>query len=440
MAEGLLTLNNGTLTVIGDGTHFISENLTSGDFLYIEINSVPYTLPVDSVETEGALTLLRKYSGPTISGVPWVYIPRKSQNFIYAALADQIAESKRLSLNNEYNWQQLLTVDGIVTIRRPDGTTYDGMSWPYIEKVVKVADIELIRPFADQIHQDAQQVAIDKTASSDNAKGAALSAQAAKSSEAASSDNAKEAASSAQAARSSETASSDNAKEAASSAQAARSSEAASSGNAKEAASSAQASKASATDSEKSREETALLVEQARQAASTAAEDAVKEITENEDLTGPVGPTGAKGDKGDTGAQGPVGPAGAKGDKGDTGAQGPVGPAGAKGDKGDTGAQGPAGAPAGGLHAVGSFALAHLTASTSVTTAPGTSYAGSGLKVCGIVVDTDRRASFVIKGLSGKNTIGPYTLPGTWRSCGVISAEGLTSSWTLYAGLFQRIA
>lgn len=104
MAEGLLTLNNGTLTVIGDGTRFISENLTSGDFLYIEINSVPYTLPVDSVETEGALTLLRKYSGPTISGVPWVYIPRKSQNFIYiyAALADQIAESKRLSLNNEY--------------------------------------------------------------------------------------------------------------------------------------------------------------------------------------------------------------------------------------------------------------------------------------------------------------------------------------------------
>lgn len=440
MAEGLLTLNNGTLTVIGDGTRFISENLTSGDFLYIEINSVPYTLPVDSVETEGALTLLRKYSGPTISGVPWVYIPRKSQNFIYAALADQIAESKRLSLNNEYNWQQLLTVDGIVTIRRPDGTTYEGMSWPYIEKVVKVADIELIRPFADQIHQDAQQVAIDKTASSDNAKGAALSAQAAKSSEAASSDNAKEAASSAQAARSSETASSDNAKEAASSAQAARSSEAASSDNAKEAASSAQASKASATDSEKSREETALLVEQARQAASTAAEDAVKEITENEDLTGPMGPAGAKGDKGDTGAQGPVGPAGAKGDKGDTGAQGPVGPAGAKGDKGDTGAQGPAGAPAGGLHAVGSFALAHLTASTSVTTAPGTSYAGSGLKVCGIVVDTDRRASFVIKGLSGKNTIGPYTLPGTWRSCGVISAEGLTSSWTLYAGLFQRIA
>ncbi|EQC1554439.1 hypothetical protein ACY2PI_000652, partial [Citrobacter amalonaticus] len=289
MAEGLLTLNNGTLTVIGDGTRFISENLTPGDFLYIEINSVPYTLPVDSVEAEGALTLLRKYSGPTISGVPWVYIPRKSQNFIYAALADQIAESKRLSLNNEYNWQQLLTVDGIVTIRRPDGTTYDGMSWPYIEKVVKVADIELIRPFADQIHQDAQQVAIDKTVSSDNAKGAASSAQAAKSSEAASSDNAKEAASSAQAAKSSEAASSDNAKEAASSAQAARSSEAASSDNAKEATSSAQASKSSAEDSEKSREETASLVEQARQAASTAAADAVKEITENEDLTGPPG-------------------------------------------------------------------------------------------------------------------------------------------------------
>ena len=382
MAEGLLKLNNGDMTVIGDGTRFISENLTPGDFIYIEINSVPYTLPVDSVEAEERLTLLRKYSGPTISGVPWVYIPRKSQNFIYAALADQIAESKRLSLNNEYNWQQLLTVDGIVTIRRPDGTTYDGMSWPYIEKVVKVADIELIRPFADQIHQDAQQVAIDKTASSDNAKGAASSAQAARSSEAASSDNAKEAASSAQAARSSEAASSDNAKEAASS---------------------AQASKASATDSEKSREETALLVEQARQAASTAAEDAVKEITENEDLTGPVGPAGAKGDKGDTGAQGPVG------------------------------------APAGALNAVGSFVLAYLTTPKHAV-APGGSYAGSGLRSCGIVVNSDREASLTIQGINNGSSIGPYTLPGTWRNCSIVSTMGLTYSWNQTACLFQRIA
>ena len=164
---------------------------------------------------------------------------------------------------------------------------------------------------------------------------------------------------------------------------------------------------------------------------------------------GPVGATGAKGDKGDKGDIGPQGPVGAtgakgdKGDKGDIGPQGPVGATGAKGDKGATGAtgaQGPAGAPAGALNAVGAFALAHLTLSGSTIAIPGTSYAGSSLKSCAIVVDSERRASFVIKGLSGRETLGPYTLPGTWRACSLISTEGLTGSWTLYAGLFQRIA
>ncbi|WP_407163308.1 hypothetical protein [Citrobacter amalonaticus] len=167
---------------------------------------------------------------------------------------------------------------------------------------------------------------------------------------------------------------------------------------------------------------------------------------------GATGAKGDKGDKGDIGPQGPVGATGAKGDKGDKGdigPQGPVGATGAKGDKGDkgdkgatgaTGAQGPAGAPAGALNAVGAFALAHLTLSGSTIAVPGTNYSGSSLKSCAIVVDSERRASFVIKGLSGRETLGPYTLPGTWRACSLISTEGLTGSWTLYAGLFQRIA
>lgn len=622
MAEGLLTLNNGDLAVIGDGTLFLSENLTPGDFLYIEINSVPYTLPVDSVETEGKLTLLRKYSGPTINGVPWVYIPRKSQNFIYAALADQIAESKRLSLNNEYNWQQLLTVDGIVTIRRPDGTTYDGMSWPYIEKLAKDSDFELIKPLADQIRQDAKQVAIDKTTSSENAKEAVSSAQAAKSSETASSENAKEAASSAQAAKSSDAASSENAKSAASSAteskQARDQAVNAASNAAEESATSAagkvveQLTSAVANDTRRAEEaragaesastlskqyrdeakeivdnitfsdastnqkglvklnsatdsdsESEAATPKAVKAANDNANERVpstrkingKSLSEDMDILPSdifngavvIGPNQNLNDyqtpglyvqnanvntsaalnypENNAGSLSVLKSAGVsqvyhvynssriwtrskysssewtawareyntlnKPTAADVGALASGGNAvsatklqtartiggvnfdgtaninlpgvNVQGSQNTTGNAATATklqtartingvafdgtqnitvgvSSAGELNAVGSFALAHLTVNSNTLSVPGTSYAGSSLKTCGLVVDSERRASFVIQGLSGKDTYGPYTLPGTWRACTIISSSGLVSSWTLFAGLFQRIA
>lgn len=252
---------------------------------------------------------------------------------------------------------------------------------------------------------------------------------------------------------------------------------------------SAQAAAASEKESGQARDEAQLLAEQARSAASKAAADTIKEIQESEDLSGPPGPqgpAGAKGEKGDkgdtgltgatgpTGPVGPQGPAGAKGEKGDkgdiglTGATGPIGPvgpqgpAGVKGDKGDkgdagltgpqgpagekgaTGAtgpqgpQGPAGSPAGALHAVGTFALAYMPAPGGRGTNPGTSYSGGSLIACGIISNSDAKASFCITGSAGK-----YTLPGTWRSCGIASSssEGLAgTNLGYYAGIFQRIS
>ncbi|MDO8232747.1 prophage tail fiber N-terminal domain-containing protein [Citrobacter werkmanii] len=276
--------------------------------------------------------------------------------------------------------------------------------------------------------------------------------------------------------------------------------------NALNARNSAQAAAASEKESGQARDEAQLLAEQARSAASKAAADTIKEIQESEDLSGPPGPqgpAGAKGEKGDkgdsglTGATGPIGPAGpqgpagAKGEKGDkgdtglTGATGPTGPAGPqgpagakgeKGDKGDTGLtgpqgpqgpagakgatgatgpqgpagakgatgatgpqgpQGPAGAPAGALHAVGTFALAFLEPPRSPLN-PGVNFAGSSLLACGILTDSDRKASFCIWGINQG-----YRLPGTWRSCGIVttSSNGISGNdFQYYAGLFQRIS
>ncbi|RXJ10415.1 hypothetical protein [Lelliottia nimipressuralis] len=168
MAEGTIDLVNNSTALTGVGTDFASK-VTPGDFIYVEIASVPYTLPVDTVNSDSSITLLRKFIGPTISGLVWVHIPRRAQNAVYSALVDQVSQALLQALTNEDNWQKLLTEDGEVTIIRPDGSTFRGPSWVKIAKLSVVADLEQLKPFADQIHADAMQVASDKSNASESA-------------------------------------------------------------------------------------------------------------------------------------------------------------------------------------------------------------------------------------------------------------------------------
>lgn len=143
-------------------------------------------------------------------------------------------------------------------------------------------------------------------------------------------------------------------------------------------------------------------------------------------------------DTGLTGPQGPQGPAGAKGATGATGPQGPVGAKGATGATGPQGPQGPAGAPAGALHAVGSFALAYM--SVGAPLAPGATVAGGSLKACGIIFPPDRYSTYTIDAYRSGVQYGPYPLPGTWRACGIISNQWPNGTTSHYVGLFQRIS
>ncbi|MGS7189295.1 phage tail protein [Enterobacter cloacae subsp. dissolvens] len=146
MANGTINLVNNSTALTGVGSKFLTE-VTPGDFIYAEVGTVPYTLPVDKVNSDTSITLLRKFTGPTINGIAWTLIPRRAQNSIASALADQVAEAIRLSLNNENNWQKLLTENGNVTITRPDGSTYTGPSWVYLlNNTLKLEDIGLNGP------------------------------------------------------------------------------------------------------------------------------------------------------------------------------------------------------------------------------------------------------------------------------------------------------
>ncbi|EBS0276527.1 TPA: phage tail protein [Salmonella enterica subsp. enterica serovar Waycross] len=131
MSAGTLTLTNNSDIVTGIGTSFATE-LDAGDFVVVTVGGVPYTLPVKSVESDTDLTLVSVYTGPTQSGAAWSAVPRVALNMVTAALVAQSAEALRGLNYDKQNWQQVYSTSGNITVKLPDGSTYNGPSWKYL--------------------------------------------------------------------------------------------------------------------------------------------------------------------------------------------------------------------------------------------------------------------------------------------------------------------
>lgn len=168
MSAGTLTLTNNSAQVSGAGTSFTTE-LTDGDFIVVTVGGVPYTLPVKSVESGTALTLVSNFTGPTQSGAAWSAVPRVALNMVTAALVAQSAEALRGLNYDKQNWQQFFTADGDVTITLPDTSQTTGPSAKkLISSVVNKADkvdgvvpkeqggTGLSQPFGDKAGQFCQ--------------------------------------------------------------------------------------------------------------------------------------------------------------------------------------------------------------------------------------------------------------------------------------------
>ncbi|EBZ3187296.1 tail fiber domain-containing protein [Salmonella enterica subsp. enterica serovar Give] len=127
MSAGTLTLTNNSAAVAGSGTAFTTE-VAAGDFIVVTVGGVPYTLPVKSVESGTALTLVSNFTGPTQSGAAWSAVPRVALNMVTAALVAQSAEALRGLNYDKQNWQQFFTADGDLTITLPDTSQTTGPS------------------------------------------------------------------------------------------------------------------------------------------------------------------------------------------------------------------------------------------------------------------------------------------------------------------------
>lgn len=131
MATGTLRLTQNSISVNGTGTAFTSE-LKVGDVIFVALGGINYTLVVSKISTDTYLELARAFTGNTESGVAWSAIPQAALIGIHAQLAADTAWSRRASILDRQNWQQIFAAAETATITLPDGTAITGPSWRYI--------------------------------------------------------------------------------------------------------------------------------------------------------------------------------------------------------------------------------------------------------------------------------------------------------------------
>ncbi|WP_313055371.1 pyocin knob domain-containing S74 family peptidase [Atlantibacter hermannii] len=128
MSAGTLKLTNNSTAVVGTSTLFTTD-LKPGDFITATIGGVLYTLPVDTVTSNTAATLVSPFPGPTTTGAAWAAVPRKVLSQVTADLVAQTTAAMRGMNNDKANWQSFYSAAGDINITLPDGTKVPGPSW-----------------------------------------------------------------------------------------------------------------------------------------------------------------------------------------------------------------------------------------------------------------------------------------------------------------------
>jgi len=129
MSAGTLKLTNNSTAVVGTSTIFTTD-LKPGDFIVTTIGGVLYTLPVDTVTSNTAATLVSPFTGPTTTGAAWAAVPRKTMNQVTAELVNQSTAAIRALLAEKGNWMNFYTAPGDISIQPGDSApAVSGPGW-----------------------------------------------------------------------------------------------------------------------------------------------------------------------------------------------------------------------------------------------------------------------------------------------------------------------
>lgn len=161
MAQGTITLTNGSTAVAGVGTDFTT--IGSGDFITTTIGGVPYTIAVGTVQSATALTLAIPFDGPTAAGLAFENTGVNTMALATMGVTVQAQKALRFLIADGENWRKIFSNDQQITITTPGGQQITGMSWGYLSQLLQTVDPVQI----SQDAQTAQQGAADATAARD---------------------------------------------------------------------------------------------------------------------------------------------------------------------------------------------------------------------------------------------------------------------------------
>ncbi|WP_313486474.1 pyocin knob domain-containing S74 family peptidase [Atlantibacter hermannii] len=129
MSAGTLKLTNNSTAVVGTSTLFTTD-LKPGDYITATIGGVLYTLPVDTVTSNTAATLVSPFTGPTTTGAAWAAVPRKVLNQVTADLVAQSTEALRGLLAEKNVWTNFYTAPGDISAQlSPAMPAVTGPGW-----------------------------------------------------------------------------------------------------------------------------------------------------------------------------------------------------------------------------------------------------------------------------------------------------------------------
>ena len=167
MAAGTIQVTNNSKAVTGSGTTFTS--LKAGDFLSLVVGQVPYTIAIESIQSNTALTLALPFDGPTSSGLAWDSVARDTMSLATMGVTVQAQKALRMLIADENNWRAIFGDAEQITVTLPNGSTMQGLSWGYLSSLLKDADLVELKNIANQ--------AVDAKNQAVTAKNDAVSAQ-----------------------------------------------------------------------------------------------------------------------------------------------------------------------------------------------------------------------------------------------------------------------
>lgn len=174
MAAGTLNVTNNSKAVTGSGTTFTS--LKAGDFLSLVVGQVPYTVAIESIQSNTALTLVLPFDGPTSTGLAWSSVDRDTMSLATMGVTVQAQKALRLMIADENNWRAIFGDAEQISVTLPNGTVMQGMSWGYLSSLLNDVDPVEMRNLQQQA-ETAKNQAVTAKGQAESARDAANTAK-----------------------------------------------------------------------------------------------------------------------------------------------------------------------------------------------------------------------------------------------------------------------